>query len=257
MIRHIFLLLVFAAVACFGAQGSGMYFEAHASQGKMSGDKLYNFEGPAIGSIIGDSIHYIKNGKEGTDKNTYTQLSSYPVDYQYAVQYSFTAGYEKSFSRVLSIRAALGYQKALLDAYAATIPGYFNGDMTEVPFVSATIVRHWLIIPIDFKATLPIRRGGLYLAVGPKTSILLSSKHTDSLSDNLQDLSGLTPRFNLGLGFRFGAELSIANAGYLFIESGFHRGLVNTSPISSANTQESELALLGIGFRMDFTTKGN
>jgi hypothetical protein len=158
---------------------------------------------------------------------------------------------------VLSIRAALGYRKALLNAYAATIPGYFNGDMTEVPFVSAKIDRHWLSIPIDFKATLPIRRGGLYLAVGPKTSILLSSKYTDSLSNNPQDLSDLTPRFNLGLGFRFGAEFSIAKAGYLFIESGYHRGLVNTSPISSANTKEGELALLGIGFRMNFPTKGN
>jgi hypothetical protein len=44
-------------------------------------------------------------------------------------------------------RGALGYQKALLTAYGATIPGYFQGDMTEVPFVDAEIARHWLNLP--------------------------------------------------------------------------------------------------------------
>jgi hypothetical protein len=251
MFQHSFAVIVLAAFVSFGAQGSGIYIEAHASQGKMSGNILSNFEGPAIGSIVGDSIHYIANGKEGTAKNNYLQFDKYPVKFQYAVQYSFSAGYEKSFSKVLSVRAAVGYQKALLDAYGATIPGYYSGDMTEVPFVSAEIDRHWISIPIDCKVTLPIRRSGLYLAVGPKASILLASQYTDNLTNTTEDLSDLTPRFNLGIGIRLGAEFPIFNAGFLFVESGYHFGLLNTSPISSSTTQEGEISLLGIGFRMN------
>ncbi len=249
MIRHSLLLFVIITVFSVHADDSGIFFKANVSQGTMNGDKLYNFEGAQIGVLAGDSVVYIQNGKEGKKKNTYTPFSSYPVEFQYAVKYSFEIGYEKSFNRVLSLKGAIGYQQALMDAYAASIPGYFQGDNTEMPFVKSRIDRHWLSIPIDFKVTLPFRRSGIYLGVGPKASILLASTYTDDISNTSEDLAGLTPRFNFGLGIRLGAEFAIAKIGFLFIESGYVFGLLNTSPISSATTQEGEISFLGLGFR--------
>lgn len=255
MISRIFSLLVFTAVASFGAQSSGFFFDAHVSQGKRNGDTLYNFDGTKIGIKVGDSICYIENGKETTEENN---LGSLHYDqFQYAVRYAFLVGYEKSFNKVVSVRGAVGYQNASMEAHAATIPGYFDGDDTEIPYVSAKIDRHWISVPIDFKVTLPIRRGGLYLAAGPKASILLSTTYKDSITNTTEDLGDLTPRFNFALGFRFGAEIAIANAGYLFFESGYHKGLLNTSPISSATTKEGEITLIGLGFRINVPSKKN
>jgi hypothetical protein len=185
----------------------------------------------------------------------YNITSIYPVDFQYSVKYSFLIGYEKSFSKVLSLRGAVGYQNVLLDANAGLIPGFQNGDMTEVPVVSAEIDRHWISIPVDFKVMLPIRRSGLYLAVGPKASILLSSTYRDSLTSIKNDMADKTPRFNFGIGFRFGAELAIAHAGYLLLESGYHKGLVNLSHISKSKTFEGEIVPIGIGFRFNVPSK--
>ena len=109
--------------------------------------------------------------------------------------------------------------------------------------------------PIDFKVTLPIRRGGLFVATGPKASILLSSKYFDKITNSTQDLGDFTPRFNLGVGFRVGAELPIARAGFLLIESGYNWGLLNTAIISSAKQREGELSLLSLGFRINFPKK--
>jgi len=248
---RIFIALILFSISSFGAQGSGIFFDAHVSRGMNKGDKLYNFEGVRIGTIEGDSICVLINGKETKAKNTYTPYSSYPVEFQYAVRYSFLAGYERSFNKLLSIRGAVGYQNVLMNAYAATIHNYGQPNQAEEPFVSSKIDRHWISIPVDFKVTLPIRRSGLYVAAGPKASILLSSTYTDSISGFTEDLGSLTPRLNLGIGFRFGVELAIANAGYLFIESGYHKGLLNITPVPSATTQEGEIDALGVGFRMN------
>lgn len=249
MVRRFICILVFIAEVSYGAQGSGIYFDAHVSRGAMIGDKLYHFDGTRIGIIDGDSIRYIENRKQAAQKNI--AMAHDPVEFQYVVQYSFLAGYEKSFSKALSVRGAIGYQKALLDAHAATIPGFEKGDMTEAPFVSAEIVRHWISIPVDFKVTLPMGRSGLYLAVGPKASILLSSKYSDSLANTTEDLSDLTPGFNMGIGFRLGAEFPISKAGFLFVESGYHYGLLNISLVPSSTTKEGEITLLAMGFRMN------
>jgi hypothetical protein len=244
MLRASMYILMVTAIASFGAQGSGIYFDAHVSRGEQNGDKLYQFSGPAFGAIVGDSIRYIANGREATGANNYG--SDYQAFFQYVVQYSFLAGYEKSLNTFLSVRGAIGYQKALLDAHASTIT-----DSAEVPFITAKIDRHWISIPIDFKVTLPLGRSGLYCAAGPKASILLSSKYTDSLTNTTEDLSGFTPRLNVGIGLRLGAEFPIAKAGFLFIESGYHIGLLNTSPITSSTTQEGEISLFGMGFRLN------
>lgn len=256
MIRTITSILFFAVVAAFGSQGSGIFFEAHASQGKMKGNSLVHFEGQKIGYALGDTIRFIFNGKEYADTNDYTSpFTSYPVEFQYAVRYSFLAGYERTFNKVLSLRGAVGYQYALMDAYAANIPGYMEGDMDEVPFVDAQIDRHWITIPIELKVTLPIRRSGLYAAMGPKGSILLASKYSEKIYNTTQDLADLTSRFNLGLGFRIGTELAIAKIGYLLIESGYNWGLLNTSIISSANMREGEFSPIALGFRINFPKK--
>jgi hypothetical protein len=252
MIRSIFSIIAFTVVTSYGAQGSGFYFEANASQGKMKGDTLFHFEGPGrIGVIEKDSACVLADGKEVKEKFIISLFTKNPVNFQYAVRYSFLAGYEHSFNKVISIRASIGYQKALLDAHASVIENYGKSNQKEVPFISAEIDRNYISIPIDFKVTLPIRRSGLYLAAGPKASILLSSTYSDSITGYTENLGNLTPRFNLGLGFRFGAEIAIANAGFLIIESGYHKGLLNTSIVSSANTQEGEIVPIGFGFRMN------
>lgn len=199
MIRCSLSILLLSSLVCIGAQSSGIFVEGHISQGKQNGDKLRHFEGNVFGSMDDDSIHYILDGQESSRENTYSIISSYPVDFQYSVQFSFSAGYEKSFTKLLSLRGGVGYQKVVMDAYAARID-LENGSMNDVPFVSAEIRRHWLSIPVDFKVTLPIRRSGLYLTAGPKASILLSSEYADSISTVTQDLADLTPRFNLSLG---------------------------------------------------------
>lgn len=253
MIRSIFSIIALTVVTSFGAQGSGFYFEANSSQGKMKGDTLFAFEGPGtIGVIKNDTACVLVNGKEEKEKYITSMYTNNPVNFQYAVRFSFLAGYEHSFNKVISIRGSIGYQRALLDAYAATIENYGKSNQKEVPFISAKIDRNWISIPIDFKVTLPIRRSGLYLAAGPKASILLSSTYNDSISGYTEDFGKLTPRFNFGIGFRFGAEIAIANAGFLLIESGYHKGLLNTSPLPSGNTQEGDIVPIGFGFRMNF-----
>lgn len=216
------LVVAMVALIPLGAQGaSGGFVLANASRGQMGGTTV---AAPASGSHL-------------------------PVDYQYAVSYSFLAGYEHSLGRILSFRGALGYQKALLTAYGATIPGYFQGDMTEVPFVDAEIARHWLNLPLDVKLTLPIGRGGLYLAMGPKASVLVSASHRDKLTQQSHDVGGDTSRFNFAVGFRVGGEIPIGDVGSIVIEAGYHKGLVNTW--KGSDTQEGEIVLLGVGFKMD------
>lgn len=252
MIRRVISLLLVAAFTSLGAQSSGIFFDAHVSRGVMKGDKLYDFTGSSFGSIVHegeglDTVHLISNGKEVVGVGNGFEK----VDFQYNVRYSFAVGYEKSFNKVLSLRGAVGYQNALMNAYAATISGYLEGDMTEDPYISSEISRHWLTIPIDLKVTLPIRRAGIYVAAGPKMSILLSSKYSDSLANTTEDITDLTPRFNLQLGFRLGAEFPIGKAGYIYVESGYHKGLINLSPVSEASTKEGEITLLGAGFRIN------
>jgi hypothetical protein len=215
------LTLAVVALVPLGAQGaSGGFVLANASRGQMGGVTV---AAPA------NDTHQ-------------------PVDYQYAVRYSFLAGYEHSLGRVLSFMGAIGYQNALLTAYGATIPGYLQGDKTEVPFVDAEIARHWLNLPIDVKLTLPIGRGGLFLAMGPKASVLVSASHRDKLTQKTHDLGDETSRFNFAVGFRVGGEIPIGDVGSVLIESGYHKGLINTW--KGSDTQEGEIVLLGIGFKM-------
>lgn len=219
MIRRIIFAVVLSAVASFGAQGSGIFLEGHVSRGVMSGDEL-------LAGV--------------------TEIYGTPVEYQYNVRYAFSAGYEKSFNKVISLRGGIGYQYALMDAYA----GIYEFDMTEKATIDEQIDRHWLTIPIDFKATLPFGRSGVYITIGPKASILLSSTHTDNLYNSSHDITDDTPRFNLAIGGNIGIEFPIANAGHLFIESGYHQGLLDTSPDSFYKFQESEINFLKIGFRI-------
>lgn len=266
MICRICFALLLSVFASFAAQGSGIFFEAHFSQGKIKGDTLYYFRGtmssPAgrIGAIDHDSLRTIFKGKEvsvynGKDSILWLRDDS-PVNFQYAVQPSFSIGYEKSFNKVLSIRGAIGYMKSKMDAIGSPVTRYKLDywpriDTLHFPAVDAEINSHWLSIPLDFKITLPIRRGGLYVALGPKATILLASKYTDNLNNVNEDLIDLTPRFNLALGLRAGAELAIANAGFLLIESGYHTGMINVSPMSSVNLKMGNLTLFSLGFRIN------
>ena len=45
-----FVIVMFSAVASFGAQGSGIFLQANASQGKMKGDKIVAASGFFVGS---------------------------------------------------------------------------------------------------------------------------------------------------------------------------------------------------------------
>jgi len=228
MIRRILLAVVLSVTASFGAQGSGIFFEGHVSRGVMTGDTLY----AGLSEIYG-----------------------IPIEYQYCVRYAFSAGYEQSFSKLISIRAGVGYQNALMNAYSATIQNSSdnNGDYREVASIDSDIVRHWLTIPIDFKVTLPFRRSGFYIAAGPKASILLSSKGTDNITIEEYTITNDTPRFNLALGGDIGLEFAIGNLGHLFVESGYHQGILNTSPSESGTTQESEINFLKLGFRINLS----
>ncbi len=152
MVRNVFSVLLLMSAMSFGAQGSGIYFQAHLSQGKMKGDSLVHFEGQSFGYTPGDTIRYfIENGEEHVGTYTYTPFSTYPVDFQYAVRYSFLAGYEKSFNKVLSLRGAVGYQYALMEAFLERKMLFFE-DLSDdnngwVSNVDAQIDRHWLTIP--------------------------------------------------------------------------------------------------------------
>lgn len=227
MIRYAFSVLLLVSVMSFGAQGSGFFIEAHLSQGKAKGDTLF---------CVAKSFQPLLSNK---------------TEYQYAVRYAFMAGYELSFNKVISLRGAIGYQKALLDAYAASIPGVMEGNMEEVPYIDSEIDRHWLNIPIDFKVNIPIRRGGIYVTTGPKMSFLLSSEYTDNIDDITIDAAEETPRFNLSIGFHLGAEIPIARVGNLFVQTGYYFGILNVAPTSYLKTRENEFALLGIGFRLN------
>ncbi len=248
MIRNFFSALLLISALSYGAQGSGIYFQAHFSQGKSKGDGLVHFVGQSFGYIRGDSIYFPFNDKGLTDIG----LLLSQVDFQYAVRHSFLVGYEKSFNKILSLRGAVGYQYALMEAFYE-IKGSL--DSVWVTLVDAQIDRHWLTIPIEFKVTLPIRRGGLFVAMGPKSSILLSSEYSEKINNSSQDLTDFTPRFNLGLGFRIGTELAIAKIGFLLIESGYNWGLLNTAIVSEAKSREGEFSLFALGFRVNFPKK--
>jgi hypothetical protein len=251
MIRHLCCTLAVAAASCFGSQGSGIFVNVNPSLGVRSGDQLHHFRGNTMGSPVGDSIYYYSGGRQWADTNEYLTLLLDNDKMQYSVRYSFLAGYEKSFTKVLSVRAAVGYQKVGMRAYAALIRNAAKGDMTEEPFITAEISRNWLTFPIDIKVTLPIRRSGIYLCAGAKISYLLSSEYRDSISGFTQDLGSVTPRLNIGLGLRIGTELPVGNVGYVFLESGYTLGLSNLAFINKANTREGEIIPLGLGFRMN------
>jgi hypothetical protein len=251
MVRRICLALIVAAVSSFGSQGSGIFFDFHSSLGVRSGDELYHFRGAAMGSPVGDSIYYYSGGRQWADTNEFLNLILDNDKMQYSVRYSFLAGYEKSFTKVLSVRAAVGYQNVGMRAYAAEVPNFDKGDLSEVPFITAEISRHWLTFPIDLKVTLPIKRAGIYLCAGTKISYLLASEYRDSITGFTQDLGKATPGLNIGLGFRIGTELPVGNVGHVFLESGYTLGLSNLAFISRATTREGEIIPLGAGFRLN------
>lgn len=230
MIRSLFLVILIYASTCLSAQGSGIYFEGHVSRGVQGGDELY---------AAGSSPWPVMSNTE---------------PYQYNVRYAFSAGYEYSFNKVLSLRGGAGYQNVLMDAYAATIENV-NGQMKEIPFIQSKIDRHWLTVPIDLKVMLPFRRSGVYLAAGPKLSFLLSSTAKDSIRNTEYDLKGDTPGFNLGIGGKLGFEFAISTIGHLLVESGYCHGLLNTSPVSGKNSKEGEIAFIGLGFRVNLSQK--
>lgn len=251
MIRRICIWLAVAAVSSFGSQGSGIFFDVHSSLGVRTGDELYHFRGITMGSPVGDSIHYYVGGNQWADTNEFLNLVLDNDKMQYSVRYSFVAGYEKSFNKVLSIRAAVGYQNVGMRAYAAEIPNFDKGDMSEKPFITAEITRHWLTFPIDVKATLPIRRAGIYLCAGTKISYLLSSEYRDSITGFTQDLGKVTPRVNVGVAFRIGTEIPVGAIGHIYLESGYVVGLSNLAFINRATTREGEIIPLGLGFRLN------
>lgn len=222
MFRWLFMVVISSAMISFGAQGSGVYVEGEVNRGVHSGDTM----------VAG-----------------FLTLST--VYYQYCVEEAFTLGYEHSFSKTISIRGGVGYRYALLDAYGGTIQT--NG--TEKAEVSKEIDRHWLTIPVDFKVTLPIRRSGLYLTAGPKFSFLLSSTYKDSIAGTSLNVSKTTPRFNLSLGGTIGFEIAIAKFGYLLLESGYHHAVTNTSMYVGKKAMESDITLLGVGFRLNVPSK--
>ena len=251
MIRRICFSLLLASAASFGAQSSGFYGNINVSRGIHLGDKFQNFAGTEIGSVVGDTVYYVDNGREGKKKFDFIHTKS--SDFQYGVRFSALVGYEKSWNKILSARGAVGYQNVVLDAYAASIPGFALGDMTQVPFITSKISRHWLSVPVDVKFTAPLSQNGVYLAVGPKLSFLLATQYTDSITTTTIDLAGRTPGVNLSLGLRLGAEFAVGTLGYFFIEAGYHHGLTNLAVIAPATTGEGEAALLGIGFRSNFS----
>jgi len=230
MIKNSFLaVLICASSICLGAQGSGIFFEGHVSRGVQGGDELY-----AVGSTTG--------------------IIADTTPFQYNVRYAFSAGYEYSFNKAISLRGGVGYQNVLMDAYAAKIQTV-NGQTKEIPFIQSKIDRHWLTVPVDFKVMLPFRRNGVYLTAGPKFSFLLSSIAKDSLRNAEYDLKSDTPGFNLGLGGKLGFEFAIGTMGHLLVESGYYHGLLNTSPVSGTNSKEGEACLIGLGFRVNLFQK--
>jgi hypothetical protein len=110
---------------------------------------------------------------------------------------------------------------------------------------------------VDVKFTLPLSQNGVYLAMGPKLSFLLSSQYSDSITGTTIDLASRTPGVNLSLGLRLGAEFAVGTLGYFFIEAGYHHGLTNLAVVAPATTGEGEAALLGIGFRPNFSRSAN
>lgn len=266
MLRYVFATLVLCSNLCFAAQGSGIFIEAHASQGDMVGDTLYYFRGtmnaPAgrIGMLDHDTLRTISNGKvisEFAGKDTILFLrKDHPVNFQYAVQPSFTIGYEHSFNKVLSVRGSVGYLSSNLDVISSQVISYKIDPVTNRgvdtvydPAADAEISSHWLSLPLDIKIMIPIRRSGIYAALGPKTMLLLASKYTDNLNDSTFDLTALTPRFNFLLGVRLGGEIAIANIGFLLLEAGYHAGMTEMSIIPQMSSKMGERTLFSGAFR--------
>jgi hypothetical protein len=258
------MIIALTAVVSFGAQGKGFFIEGGVVQGKNIGDTLWYFRGtlgsPAgrIGAIDHDSLRYIVDGKEQSEyigRDTIIWLrEDFPVKFQYAVSPSFLVGYEHSFNKVLSVRGALGYMKSKMDVLSDTVVRYHITsvvDTTRFPAINADISSHWFSIPLDLKVMLPIRRGGLYATIGPKATILLSSKYTDNLHGASYDVASMVSRLNFMVGFQIGAEIAIAKIGHLFFEGGYHLGFTNMSPISTANSRMGNITPFCMGFRLD------
>jgi hypothetical protein len=259
----VFLIIGIATFFASGAQKSGFFIDVEAVQNTWVGDTLWYFRGnPAgkIGAIDHDSLRTIVNGKEVSKFNGKDSIiwlrKDYPVYFQHDVRPSFSIGYEHSFNKVFSIRGAVGYVESRFTVVSDTVISYTitNGiprDTTYYPAADAEISSHWVSIPLDFKIMVPIRRSGLYAALGPKAAILLSSRYKDNLYGGSYDFAPLTTRFNLMLGFKVGAELAFLKIGYLFFEGGYHAGLVNVSPISSSNSRLGNRTLFCMGFRVN------
>lgn len=254
MFHKLFIVIVTLIHIVLGAQGSGIFIKANIDQAKIKGDQFYYFKNSNfLGALVGDSIQYISNGKESTIEDPEKDVSIHfrvnkPIEPQGAVRPGITIGYEKSFNKVISLRAAAGWQSIKLDGMMSE---YDSDSATWDTVVNYKIVNNYISIPLEGKILLPLRRSGLYITGGAAVAILLSSRFNDLVKDYEEDLADFTSRVLFNLGFKIGAEIALGNIGHLIFESGYSAGLTNTSPFTDTKTRFNNLSLLNAGFRIN------
>ncbi len=184
------------------------------------------------------------------------------IDMQKALYPAFFAGYEQSFSRVLSVNAGVGI----------FFSGYdFNIEQMPIENTTYTINKStggntatYLSFPVNVKVMLHIKAGGLYLEGGPSFDILLASKGYIKAVENNQTIAdekdidtkeSYVNSFSFVLGFRVGGEIK-AGKHNLFIESGYDFGLTESMMGGSRNGHEytfnnGRLTFISLGFRIN------
>lgn len=259
MNKHILLILAICTITMplFSAVNSGFYFKTGFTFSGLESEDLdqrshdHMFDG-----------YILKGGGSSLQKSTFEWMFS-PLPGMFP---SFTVGYEKSFNKVFSISAGLGYRRGTHTLEFTSTEEYHSEsasvyyDETE-PSISNDF--SYLVVPIDFKAMAPTKSGGIYLTVGPEIRILLTAKnhfHYIKYEDNSIDVSGSSnirdeyKTIGLALGIRLGGEITVKNHAIL-LESGYDIGISNVSDTPQiATAKTSVLTLFSIGFRLGMPT---
>jgi Outer membrane protein beta-barrel domain len=195
------------------------------------------------------------------DKLTEHEYDEIDMNMQKAIYPAFFAGYEQSFSRVISANAGVGILFSGYD-YLTERMETVNGNKTYKYTGGNTAT--YLSFPLNFKAMLPIKAGGIYLAGSPSIDILLASKSHGKVTVNdetIVDVKDVDTKdayvnsFNFALGFRIGGEIKTGKHN-LFLESGYDFGLIESMEGGSVNGHEytfknGRLTFISLGFRIN------
>ncbi len=260
--KKVFAIAVMAVIPTFAANGTGIWFDVGASKVGPSSKEMDTL----VAGQIYDSYFDDNTGNSFSQKVMRDAHTNGTV-FQPMMSPSFTAGFEKSFNRALSASAGLGLRMAASNylieqtesSHAFDVDGNLLSQSNNNVKVEVANSFTNLVVPIEMKAMVPTRSGGIYLSGGPELVFLLGAKNsydvsfTETTSENKStetDVKDKYKGFSFGLGWKLGGEINVKQHNIL-IETGYTAGLTNISKDEKITMKNGEFTLLQLGFRFN------